>query len=56
MNEIKEAPKYSLEVFEDHAIIKGWITSEMLNVLIKLCRKEGFKFLAPYEGGFKLVK
>lgn len=53
----KEEPKYSLEVYTDHAIIKGWLTSDMLTVLIRLCKKEGFKGLIPHDGaGFKLIK
>ncbi len=55
--DIEKTPRYSLEVYDDHAIIKGWLTSDMLTVLIKLCKKEGFKGLVHNEGeGFKLVK
>lgn len=54
--DLEKVPKYSLEVYDDHAIIKGWLTSDMLTVLIKLCRKEGFKRLVSGNGGFKLIK
>lgn len=49
-------PKYSISVYEDYAIIKGWLTSEILITLIKLCKKEGFTHLQSFEGGFKLIK
>ena len=56
MNEETKQPNYSLEVYDDHAIIKGWLTSDMIKVLLKLCNKEGFKYFSPFTGGFKLVK
>lgn len=52
-------PNYSLEVFEDYAIIRGHLTTEMLTLLIKLCAKEGFKYLTNIGDGtpgFKLIK
>lgn len=49
--------KYSLEVYEDHALIKGWLDSNMLTLLVKVCKKHGFTHLAQNgDGGFKLVK
>ena len=54
-----KTPKYSIEVYEDHAITRGCISSEMLVLLIRLCKKEGFIYItAPDDGtrGFKLVK
>lgn len=48
--------KYSISVYEDHAIIKGWMTSDVLTLLVRLCKKEGFTHMTPFEGGFKLVK
>jgi len=48
---------YSIEVFKDFAIIKGCLTSDILQVLVKLCKKEGFTHLTMHDGqGFKLVK
>jgi hypothetical protein len=51
-------PKYSIHVYEDHAIIRGWLTSDMLMLLIRLCKKEGFTHLTSNAdgNGFKLVK
>ncbi len=48
--------KYSIEVYEDYAIIKGWLTSDVLTLLIKLFKKEGFTHMQSFDGGFKLVK
>lgn len=49
---------YSIAVYEDCARIKGWLTSDILNLLIKLCKKEGFTHLIPSENPneFKLVR
>lgn len=52
-------PKYSLEVYEDHAIIRGNLTSQMLVLLIKLCKEEGFTHITHADDGkqgFKLVR
>ena len=49
-------PKFSLEVYDDHAIIRGWLTSDILVLLTRLCKKYGFKYLASCDGGFKLTK
>ena len=51
-------PKYIIEVYEDHAIISGWLSADMLKTLVKLCKKEGFTHLVPNEGkpGFKVVR
>lgn len=52
-----KCPNYSIEVYDDCAIITGWLSSDILQMLIKLCEKEGFTHLAAHEGfGFKLVK
>ena len=49
--------KYRLTVFEDEAFIEGRLGSDLLTVLIKLCKKEGFTHLEPHsEGGFKLIR
>lgn len=56
---------FSIEVFEDYAVIKGFLCIvikgflciKLLKVLLKLCKDEGFKYLVPNEdGGFKLIK
>lgn len=52
-------PKFSIEVFEDHAMIKGWIESKTLVLLLKLCKWYGFTHLIPTDDGqqgFKLVR
>jgi hypothetical protein len=52
-------PKYSICVYEDHAIIRGWLPSDVLILLLRLCKKEGFTLITrPDDGipGFKLVK
>jgi hypothetical protein len=59
MNEIsliqQNKLKYSIEVYKDHAIIRGCLTSNVLTLLIKLCKEEGFTHMQSFEGGFKLV-
>jgi hypothetical protein len=60
MNKDKiETPEYSVEVFEDYALIRGWLSSDVLTYLIKLCKKEGFTHLTHTDDGrqgFKLVR
>lgn len=52
-----KCPNYSISVYKDHAIIKGWLTFDILTLLIRLCKKEGFTHMVPHDGiGFKLVK
>lgn len=54
---LKSNFKYSIEVYEDHAKINGWLPSHILILLIKLCKKEGFDIMTYGEnGGFKLIK
>lgn len=50
--------KYSIEVYEDHAIILGWLAPEVLVLLTRLCKKEGFTHITSNQDGkgFKLVK
>lgn len=50
--------KYSIEVYDDHAIIQGLLSSDILTLLTRLCRKEGFTHLTKNneKPGFKLVK
>lgn len=51
------SPQYSIEVYEDHAIIKGWLSSDVLTTLVRLCEKEGFTHIVSNDGvGFKLVR
>ena len=53
-----EIPKYTIKVYEDHAIITGWLTSDILILLTRLGKKEGFTHLTHNgnEQGFKLVR
>lgn len=53
-----KSPRYSIEVYKDYAIIRGLITSEILMVLVRLCKKEGFTHMThnDNEPGFKLVR
>jgi hypothetical protein len=58
-NKKKKPPKYSLEVFEDHAVIKGIIPTPIMLLLIRICNEEGFnKVTSPDDGskGFKFIK
>ena len=50
--------EYSIKVYDDHAIIYGWLTSDILILLVRLCKKHGFTHLTHNDGnpGFKLVK
>ncbi len=51
-------PKYSIEVYEDYAVIKGFLSTDILTLLIRLCKKEGFTRLGYNHDGqeFKLVR
>lgn len=54
-----EIAKYVIEVYEDHAIIRGGLTSEVLAALITISKQEGYTYLVVNcdgSGGFKLVK
>ncbi len=50
--------KYSIEVYEDCALIQGCLTAESLELVIKLCQDEGFDYLTSgnEEVRFKLIK
>ena len=55
----KEEPasEYRLSVYKDHAIINGFVTSDVLKRLVKVCERHGFTHLVPHsKPGFKLVK
>lgn len=49
---------YSIEVFDDYAIIRGRMPIDVLNNLICLCEIENFKFVvrSDDEYGLKLVR
>jgi hypothetical protein len=52
-------PKYSIQVFEDHALITGFLSADILKLIISLCQKEGFTHLSfsdVGQQGFKLIK
>lgn len=54
-----EIAKYVIEVYEDHAVIRGWLSCEVLVALTAISKKEGFTHLVRNDdgsGGFKLVK
>jgi hypothetical protein len=50
--------EYSLEVYDTHAIICGYLTYDMMKLLLKFCEKNGFTHLVPNheKPGFKLVR
>lgn len=50
--------KYSITVFEDHAIIKGPIDVRLLSYLMKLMTYEGLTVMTSNEDGdgFKLIR
>lgn len=51
--------KYSIEVYEDHAIIRGWMKTDIFSLLLRFSRKEGFTHITALDDGsegFKLVK
>lgn len=51
--------QYSLEVYEDHALISGPIAFDVLAILMKFCKVEGFTHLTVRpdgKPGFMLVK
>lgn len=54
-----KGPEFSLEVYKDCAIIKGWIDVDAFQLLVQVCRDHGFTHLKPMENGgrgFKLIK
>lgn len=50
--------KYSIEVYENYALIYGKITIDLLEFLIQLFKKEGFDYLTSNDANsaFKFVK
>lgn len=50
--------RYSIDVYEDHALIEGCLTSESLALVIKLCQEEGFDYLTSGDEHvkFKLIR
>lgn len=55
----KEKPYFTLEMFDDYALIRGWLTPEMLMMIVKMCKKQGFTHLTSTNDGipgFKLIK
>jgi hypothetical protein len=51
--------KYSIKVYEDYAVINGWLTYDVLILLVSLFKKEGFTHLTSNDGitgGFKMVR
>lgn len=53
-----DSPKYSLEVFDEYALIHGSLSSDLLLLLVDLCKTEGFTHLVNDYGckGFKLIR
>lgn len=50
--------KYSIAVYDDHAIITGPLSPETLMILMRLCKNEGFTHMTsnPEGPGFKLIR
>lgn len=51
--------EYSIEVYKDHAIVRGSLTAAILIALVTLCKEEGFKYMQNIGDGtqgFKFVK
>jgi hypothetical protein len=56
---MNESPKYVLAIYEDYALINGKLSSDILLLLIKLCKKEGFTHMTHRDDGkpgFKLIR
>lgn len=56
---MNKEPKYSIEVFDDYATIRGRMSSDILVLLVRLCKKEKFTHMTNTddgEPGFKLVR
>ena len=56
---MKDELKFSLQIYEDYALITGWLSSDMLKLLIRVCEKHGFTHMtnnSDARGGFKLVR
>lgn len=56
MQKVNQRIEFSLEVYEDHAIIRGLLTSDELTLLIKFCGVCGFKYISSCDSGFKLTR
>ena len=54
----KHICKFSMEVYEDHAIITGMLTSDILIMLTRFCKKYGFTHMTHNgnKPGFKLIR
>ena len=51
------AQKYSVEVYEDYVMIRGWVTVDFLTMIIDHFAKDGFAHLTQAdEPGFKIVR
>ena len=52
--------KFSIDVYDDYAIIRGGLTCDILLLIIRISKKEGFTHMISFEDnghvGFKLVK
>jgi hypothetical protein len=50
--------RFSVVVYDDHAQLLGSLSSEVLLMLLELCREQGFTHMVPNEeaAGFKLVR
>lgn len=50
--------KYSIEVYEDHAIVNGFLPSDVLKFLTILLKKEGLNYVTHNgnKSGFKFVR
>lgn len=55
---MKQEPRYSIEVYDDYALIQGSLSISVLRLLVNLCKREGFTHIMNNEEkpGFKLVR
>ena len=54
-----KSPKYSLEVFDDYVVIRGWAPVDAFQCLVHICREAGFThmtYLDDGSQGFKIFK
>lgn len=55
---MKEAPEYSIEVYKNHALVRGSLQEKSLSIIIKMGEIHGFTHLTNTEeqGIWKLVR
>lgn len=50
--------RYSIEVYDDYAVFRGEISSEIFKLIVRMCKQNGFTHLKSTEDGhgFKMIR